>query len=149
MILTGAYLFGAVYVAAILYQSEAGFWRKALTLPLLLGIGVLFYANYLDRLGSPIAGMPAHDFLYVHHAVTDQGHTILLWADVPTVGNRLYAFPYTRQREKELQRAQKDMHDGVPQQGTVRRGASSSGDSDFGFSNGRQLMGNAFPKVHP
>lgn len=135
------------YLGYMSYRYMFNVVEGLIIFPLIAAAALAFYVHYNDALGAPLHQMPPAKFLYIKHLVTNGGKDIILWAETKQSGDRLYEFPYTRQREKALQEAQKGSQSGFPMTGTPIKGEGKSGSGDtFSFVVGDPIHGRSIPK---
>jgi hypothetical protein len=115
-------------VAVLVYYSTAPFVIKLTALPVVLVLCTSLVLTTIERMGAPIKDFPEGEFDYVHHITAQQGEVILLWATTEEKGTRLYMFNYTRETQKELDKAKQEQSQGNPQVGEFTDDPAGGGD---------------------
>lgn len=87
---------------------------KLACLPLVLLVAGLLGYHYIDQLGRPFQGFPEDKFEYIHHLSNPS--TTELWAKIDGE-SRLFAFPYSKENEKQLEKAKSRSRAGIPSEG--------------------------------
>lgn len=115
-----------VYTAGLIYYSNALFTLKLIALPLQLAFFIFISYQLILLAGAPINSQPKGKFNYVHHEITDQGSTIILWMYTPQKGHRLYKMPYDREQAKKLADAQDSKNSGKNMEGEFQPNAQDN-----------------------
>ena len=96
--------------------------HKFVIVPIVFVAIFISVVTTVDYLGKPFYGKPEGKFLYIYHVAEEvRGKKyITLWAYAGKK-DRLFRFPHTDERERELKKAKQQSRNGVPQQGEFRR----------------------------
>ena len=107
LVLLALAFFGLVSYSV--YKSETNETFKIIVFPLLILVGIAMGGYYLNQLGKPLDQLPRGEWHYIHHE--SDGEDIELWLRNKD-GSRLYTFPYTKERNDALEKAQEDKNQG-------------------------------------
>ena len=100
-----------IYLAVLMYYSNASFIFKLIGLPgmSIFLVGLIYLL--IIKAGAPIEQFPKDGWNYVHHEIMDGGDNIYIWANYTERGNRLYKIEYDRETAKKLQQAKNKLEE--------------------------------------
>lgn len=135
-----------VYLASLMYYSNASFIFKLIGLPTMsvFLIGLIYLL--IVKAGAPIEDFPKDDWNYVHHEIMDGGDNIYIWANYTEKGNRLYKIKYDREVAKKLQQAKNKQQSGVPQAGKFENTGNMNSYPQLFITEKDNLNGEVFVK---
>lgn len=136
-----------IYTASLIYYSNASFGLKLIALPTQLAFFIFISYQLILLAGAPINQEPNGKFSYIHHEITDQGNTILLWMYQQERGHRLYKMPYDREKAKKLTEAKNSALAGNSMEGEFQ--PNGNGYSSLFISEQSLLNHQDIPKDSP
>ena len=119
-------LFGSVilciFIALLLYSSNAHGIIKLLTLPYTILLCAVVIWSFIKLTGAPIKAYPEGTWAYINHTVEQDGTYIVLWARVESLSDhRLYKFPYDRETAKKLNQAKSEQTQTTTHKGNFKQ----------------------------
>ena len=136
-----------IYTASLIYYSNASFGLKLIALPLQLAFFIFISYQLILLAGAPINQEPDGKFTYIHHEITDQSNTIILWMYQQERGHRLYKIPYDREKAKQLQKAKNSRDAGNSTEGHFK--PNGNGYSSLFISEPSLIHSQEMPKYSP
>jgi hypothetical protein len=135
-----------VYLAALMYYSNASFIFKLIGLPAMsvFLIGIIYLL--IVKAGAPINQFPKDNWNYVHHEIMDAGENIYIWTHYKEKGNRLYKIKYDREIAKKLQQAKNKTQSGIQQAGKFSKVGDISTYPSLHIADRSKLDGEDFHK---
>ena len=110
------------FFAFLLIKTPFRYGIKLIGIPAILIWGVLSFTTVTSMLGKPLKDLPPDGFVpiaFIVYNITTEEIVLQAWVYEPPDGKtRVYQFPYTPQRKKELEAAMKEQAEsGIMYQG--------------------------------